>query len=319
MKLSIIVPIYNVEPYIGKCLESLVAQDLSEDEYEIVLIDDGSRDSSGHIAEGFAQRNKNIRLFHQDNQGLGATRNRGIDLAKGEYIQFVDADDYLEPNVLGTLMQQVERDNLDVLRFNYQNVNENQTITNPYQEYRPFADYSEGVSNGASFLDHRLGLACYTVQFIIRHSLIADCPFGEGFYYEDTEWTPRMLVKARRVASTSTICYNYLARPGSVTKANSSRKVHDKLIVIDSILQQSKENPSISWYRGAISNMVISILTLLSSKPLHEQIETIRSIKARKIFPLSYAMCTPSGKRKARIINISPLLFCWTNQLKKLI
>ena len=134
-KLSFIVPVYNVALYLRKCVDSLLAQDY--DDYEIILVDDGSTDESGVICDEYAASSLSaagtspfseadhsiipIRVIHQVNAGLSAARNTGIKAAKGEYICFVDSDDYWEPNVLGGLMAQVERDNLDVLRFDYQN------------------------------------------------------------------------------------------------------------------------------------------------------------------------------------------------------
>ena len=98
MKLSIIVPVYNVADYLPKCLDSLLVQDLSQNEYEIIVVNDGSTDNSGKIAEEYSKTYSNIILINQENQGLSGARNTGIQNAKGEYVQFVDSDDYLEPN-----------------------------------------------------------------------------------------------------------------------------------------------------------------------------------------------------------------------------
>ena len=121
--LSIIVPIYKVEQYLSKCIESLLNQDLSPEDYEIILVDDGSPDRCGKICDEYAATFSNIRVVHRANGGLSAARNSGIETAQGQYIQFVDSDDYLEPEVLKTLVTKMETDNLDILRFNYQNVN----------------------------------------------------------------------------------------------------------------------------------------------------------------------------------------------------
>ena len=136
MKLSIIVPIYNVAAYLKKCVDSLLKQNI--DNYEIILVDDGSTDDSGAIADEIVRdamgngqwlidkesnrqspiaNSPTLRVIHQLNAGLSAARNTGIATAQGKYILFVDSDDYLQPNVLGALMEQVEHDNLDVLRF----------------------------------------------------------------------------------------------------------------------------------------------------------------------------------------------------------
>ena len=168
MKLSIIVPIYNVAPYLRKCVDSLLVQDIED--YEIILVDDGSTDGSGEIADRICDEVKdyslkvkgkehseadtnaynlssityklNIKVIHQENAGLSAARNSGIKVATGDYIMFVDSDDYLQPNVLEALMNQVKRDNLDVLRFRYQNVRENGEAFAPYKDMTNYNDYS---------------------------------------------------------------------------------------------------------------------------------------------------------------------------------
>ena len=116
IKLSIIVPIYGVEAYLRKCVDSLLNQDMPSSEYEIILVDDESPDACPRICDEYAVAHENIRVIHRKNGGLSAARNSGIEIAQGEYLMFVDSDDYIEPNVLSGLMAQVERDNLDVSR-----------------------------------------------------------------------------------------------------------------------------------------------------------------------------------------------------------
>lgn len=99
-KLSIIVPVYNAEEYIEGCVNSLLKQDLSEQEYEIILINDGSTDNSPKLAQKLKEQNNNIVLLSQENKGQSVARNKGMDIAKGKYIMFVDADDKLYPNVI---------------------------------------------------------------------------------------------------------------------------------------------------------------------------------------------------------------------------
>lgn len=104
-KVSIIIPVYNVEIYLTRCLDSCLQQDLSYDEYEIIAINDGSTDNSLSILQDYADRYPNLKIVNQDNRKQGAARNRGIEIATGDYIWFVDSDDWLEPNVLNYLYQ----------------------------------------------------------------------------------------------------------------------------------------------------------------------------------------------------------------------
>ena len=205
MKLSIIVPVYNVARYLRKCVDSLLAQDLPASDYEIILVDDGSTDGSAAICDEYASRSSVhplahssiegplIRVIHQPNAGVGAARNAGLKVAKGEYVCFVDSDDYWEPNVLGALMAQIERDNLDVLRFDYRNVriadsvrctvygvqNEqiNGLVNERYEVFEPNkyphkVDTRTDIVSGERYLEERMGYACYPVMYVIRRNLI---------------------------------------------------------------------------------------------------------------------------------------------------
>lgn len=325
MNLSIIVPVYNVADYLPKCLDSLLAQDLPQNEYEIIVINDGSTDNSGEIAQQYADKYANITLINQENQGLSGARNTGIKHAKGDYIQFVDSDDYLEVNVLGGLIKQVENDDLDVLRFKYQNVRIN--TVGEYEIFQPyksssflFDNYSSKITDGVSFLNERFGTACYAVMFIIRRTILENCTFKTGIYFEDTEWTPRMILKSRRIASTDTIVYNYLMREGSITKAVNKDKqrkvVEDKIKLIDSLLEHSDGLEDKSWFERMIAGTVLSIIGCIAADFYDERKIYLKELKQRNVYPLSYNKLTKGTKRKLQLINFSPSLYCWMIYMK---
>lgn len=320
MLLSIVVPIYKVEPFLRKCIDSLLNQDLIAEEYEIILVDDGSPDNCGLIADEYAAKFNNIRVIHQENRGLSSARNSGVKAARGEYIQFVDSDDYLEPNVLGKLITRVQSDNLDVLRFNYQNVNEEYVVFEPNKESRPFMDYSESICNGEVFLNERLGYACYAVQFVINSNLIKECLFKEHILFEDTQWTPLMLRKANRVSSTPDICYNYLSRTGSITKAEDIDKlkhlVESKISLIEDLRRQMLTCRDNRWYKGMISGTIISIIGLLSGKIYKDRHIYLKRLRNLDLYPLVNYHLSKTGVRKARLINFSPNLMCIFLHLK---
>lgn len=326
MKLSIIVPVYNVADYLPKCLDSLLAQDLLQNDYEIIVVNDGSTDNSGDIAQQYADKYANITLINQSNQGLSGARNTGIKHANGEYIQFVDSDDYLEENVLGGLMKQVVKDNLDVLRFKYQNVRINNE-SKEYEIFKPyksdsflFDDYSSSATDGTSFLNERFGTACYAVMFIIRKTILDNCIFKPGIYFEDTEWTPRMILNSKRIASTNTVVYNYLIREGSITKAvnkDKQRKVlEDKIKLIDSLLENSNGLENKSWFERMMAGTVLSTIGCISADFYDERKKYLKELKQRNIYPLSYNKTTNETKRKLQLINFSPSLYCWMIYVK---
>lgn len=320
LKLSIIVPVYKVEPYLRKCVDSLFDQDLARDEYEIILVDDGSPDRCPAICDEFARRYGNIKVVHRENGGLSAARNSGLDVAQGEYVQFVDSDDYLEPNVLKTLVTRMDAGRLDVLRFNYQNVNERGEIFEPNKVSKPFVDYRDEVCEGKVFLTERLGYGCYACQFILRRGLLDGCRFKEGVFFEDSEWTPRMLVLAKRVTSTPLMVYNYLLRQGSITKGidpgRKRKALEDKIRLIDSLQSQMSGLEDSRWFQGFIAQLTIGIVSSISETCYKERKQYLRRIKEKHVFPLFPYHLTRFAERKVRIANVSPMLLCIVLHLK---
>lgn len=312
LKLSIIVPVYKVEPYLRKCVESLLRQDLSRDSYEIILIDDGSPDNCPSICDEYARFYENVKVIHKDNGGLSSARNRGIEAANGEYVQFVDSDDYLEPNVLKTLVAKMDEGQLDVLRFNYQNVNEQYMVFEPNKAGKPFIDYRDVPCDGETFLTERLGFACYACQFILKRTLLEGCLFRLGIYFEDTEWTPRLLLKSSRVSSIDLIVYNYLIRENSITKSvalSQKRKVlKDKLLLIDSLQQTKEKARDRRWFDGMTTFMVLSVIGIVAKDFYSERRMVLKTLKAKRVFPLSFFHSTQSNRRKILLANVSPYL-----------
>lgn len=312
--LSIVVPIYNVEAYLKKCVESLLNQDNSSSEYEIILVDDGSPDACPAICDKYAAEHDNIRVVHRENGGLSAARNSGIEIACGKYIMFVDSDDYLVPNVLGYLEQTMEDKNLDVLRYNYQNVRENGEVFKPFKTGKPYFDYRNDVLDGKTFLNERLGYACYAWAFVLKRELLDDCIFTPGIYFEDTDWTPRMLLKAKRVSSTEKIVYNYLWREGSITLPDNPVKkkkvLDDKIRLISGFIERQKYVNNKSWFSWQIAGTTMSILGMLSSYPARERKAYLDQLKALKIFPLSTYRSSGNVKRKIKLANLSPSIYC---------
>ena len=329
MKLSIIVPIYNVAPYLRKCVDSLLAQDISD--YEIILVDDGSTDESGAIADEIVSEamgngqwaidedtnsqspianRPTLRVIHQENAGLSEARNAGTRIAQGEYVMYVDSDDYLEPNVLGALMEQVEREHLDVLRFDYQNVR--QIETGEYETFQPYksphqVDRCHNIVDGETYLDERMGYACYACQFVINRELTGT--FTPGIHYEDTEWLPRMMLTAKRVNSTPIVVYNYLVRQGSITQAQGNKEklrknVNDFLFVIESLSKQMTKHPNCQWLQRMISSMAVGVLTHVAMAFYDERKEYICRLQDLKVFPLEIADQGKTYARRAWLINL---------------
>lgn len=324
MKLSIIVPIYNVAPYLRKCVDSLLAQDYAD--YEIILVDDGSTDNSGAIADEIVSEamgcSPTLRVIHQTNVGLSAARNTGTRAAQGDYIMYVDSDDYLQSNVLGALMQQIESDQLDVLRFRYQNVRESGEVFMPHEGMKSdYNNYSSEPTDGLSFLNERMWVQCYAVQFILRRELALQELFTPGIYFEDTDWTPRMLLRAERVASTDLVVYNYLWREGSITLcqkdiAKQHKQLQDKLGLLERLNQWGNTIADRHWFDNMISSLVVNIVGMLAGSFYAERRKYIKQIKAIGILPISTHHIAPRAKKKVKLINWSINLAIWLMHIK---
>lgn len=314
MLLSIIVPGQNVEAYIGKCLDSLLNQDINSSDYEIIVVNDGSTDGTQKIVEGYASSHSNVILINQQNKGLSGARNSGVKVARGRYVMYIDSDDYIEKNVFGGLLAQAERDNLDVLRYNYKNVNEDYKVIVPKRNNKLYVDYSSGVTDGFNFLTHRLGYACYAWQFLIKAEIAKNVLFKEGIYFEDTEWAPRMLNEAKRAASTDLVVYNYLKRTNSITNAVDDVKkrkvIEDKMSLIEGLRQQSVGKVDKSWYEGMIAHTVLSIMGLVAIQYYDERNPYISRLKRMDVFPLSMNKSSLRNKIKLMMISVFPSFYC---------
>lgn len=307
MKLSFIVPIYGVEKYLRKCVDSLLHQDFSD--YEIILVDDGSKDGCPAICDEYAAQYDKVKVFHRKNGGLSAARNSGIEIANGEYICFVDSDDYWMENVLSGLMEQIDRDSLDVLRFKWQNVRETGEGFYPYKDKNNINNFDSTVVDGLNFLNERMSDQCYAWSFILKKELCEKERFTEGLLFEDTDWTPRILVRANRVAGVETLVYNYLWRESGITLSYSQEKIRkeleDKLKLVRNLQVWNKG----IWYDEMIASLMVSIVGILSGSMWKARKEYLKQIEDLNVLPLR---CGRIGRRKARkirMINISLGIF----------
>ena len=217
MKLSLIIPVYNVEKYIEKCLNSCVRQDLPKDQYEIIVVDDGSPDKSIDIVNNFKEKYNNIKVLSQQNQGLSMARNNGLRLAQGEYVWFIDSDDWIEENCLQQIVDNLI--DIDLLFLNYRIIKKDITTYN--SSLSSYLSY-KNIYNGKELLSKK-NINDFPVQapFTIykRNILIENnINFYKGIYHEDFEFKPRVVYYAKRIKFHEPIVYNVLKdREGSIT------------------------------------------------------------------------------------------------------
>jgi glycosyltransferase involved in cell wall biosynthesis len=222
MLLSIIVPVYNIEAYIGPCLNSVLDQNLPKDLYEIIIIDDGSKDNSSQIVREYGALHKNITVFRQENIGLGGARKSGMRLATGKYIYFLDGDDYLARNCLKLVLEAMELHQLDILGFKV--LKTDQLNLNSSMDVDPSISDME-IMDGIRFLgthpEYRVEVWWYLIkrEFLDTHGPV----FEDKRFVNDSYFTPGLFTKAEKVAFLPKDIYRYVQRPNSITSSKSPK------------------------------------------------------------------------------------------------
>lgn len=259
MILSIIVPMYNVELYVEKCLLSCLKQDIPHSNYEIIVVNDGSIDNSLKIAENLALQFDNIKIYSQPNSGLSVARNVGFQYASGKYLWFVDSDDRIRENCLSQIIDQCETENLDILAVAAANVIND-------KEIRRFKYVDSKVVSGLDALNknvmqHCVPFSIYRREFLLENKL----NFFPGIFHEDSEFSPRAYFYAQRIGFTNNIYYLVNINPNSITRTVNYKKSFDYLKVAISIhqFQKSKKINNIFFHNhislvinNALSNFI---------------------------------------------------------------
>ena len=227
MKLSIVLPVFNVEAYLKRCVESCLNQDLPKKDYEIIIVNDGSTDNSPKIAKQLCDEYNNIKIVNRVNGGLSAARNTGMQVASGDYIWFIDSDDYIEKDVLSRIIDNIERNSLDCLWIQWNQVSENGHILPPYSPH--LKSNNDSVMDGYSFMEKVLSTYLFSWSFIFKASFVKQYAFTEGMYYEDTDFAFRFLPKIARIKLLDEKIYNYVQRKTSITSHISEKKMLDIL------------------------------------------------------------------------------------------
>ena len=216
MLVSVIVPVYNVESYVAKCIESIVNQTFKD--LDIILIDDGSTDSSGSICDRFAEKDKRIRVIHKVNGGVSSARNAGLDIAAGEYIVFVDGDDYINSRMVETLCSVAVENNSDLVMCNYIHVNERGEKVG-ISELR----ITEPQTVSSDWMLERISRG-WTFGAIIWNKMYKSALF-KGLRYpslnngEDEFISHHVMARAEKAVIIPDVLYYYTLRQGSLTKS----------------------------------------------------------------------------------------------------
>lgn len=221
--ISIIVPIYNVEPYLRRCVDSLLNQTYGD--FELILVDDGSPDHCGTICDEYAVSDTRVRVIHKPNGGLSDARNAGLEIARGEYIAFVDSDDWVAPDYLERLLTALTKTGADICECSV-------LYSDGADHGVRQADAADKCCDGAEALEFLIKDHIFRQHVwnkLYRRHVIADVIFPKGKTNEDEFWTYQVFGNARKVVRIRNPLYYYFQRPGSIMGESYSLKRLDAL------------------------------------------------------------------------------------------
>lgn len=254
MKISVIVPVYNVEPYLQECLDSIINQDYHN--LEIILINDGSTDNSGSICDNYAQTDNRITVIHQENKGLSRARNAGIKQATGDLISFIDSDDWINQGMYSTIIDNLT-DDIDIALMPYPS-SENNTTPIFKLNKEQIKDNLIATYIGAKKVSLNKPMTSVW-SFCVRKELVKDMSFI-NVTYEDFPYFIEATLRARNIVVISKKFYNYRCNPNSITQTYNKNYAHDWSL----IHKKTKEillqyNAYSSLVRDRFNNTVICI------------------------------------------------------------
>lgn len=294
--ISVIVPIYNVENYLNRCLDSIKNQTYKD--FEVLMIDDGSKDNSAEIARAYLD-DPRFKYFYQHNQGLSSARNTGLDNASGEFVCFIDSDDFIELNYLETLLGSLLSNNADVAQCGMSRVQEDGKVSSMYDDRiinKTYTDISDYILTAPFSACNKLFRAC----------LFDNLRFPVGLNFEDFATIPQIISRSKRLSSVNVSLYNYFWRSSSIT---NQIKIQPDILKVQHYLEETefgKNNPDIMEIFFIRQVMGSLLWAMIQSKGYENEIKTIIGEAHRKY---------PQIRSKINDSNIGKLKTMWGKML----
>ncbi|MEQ8414405.1 MAG: glycosyltransferase [Imperialibacter sp.] len=319
MKLSIILPVYNVEAYLERCIRSLEDQDIPRSDYEVIVVNDGSPDNSKEEVERLQLEFPNIILINQENQGVSMARNAGIDRAGGEYVVFVDPDDYVATNSFAVILNAVDRHKPQIVFLGYRFLNVDESIRREilHQDkdgkvFRGIEAYSLSRGDGKTDPDRTWAILfdrAFINKFNIRY--LANVP-----YLEDGEFLARALCLAEKCSFHSYPFYQRTTRPGSATNSNtffSKKAIQGFVLAAANLIRFQKTGLTSSqklFLNQPIAKFVLLGWQTCVSSHFFGNIKFLKAVSREHEFsPLDLRNCNRYYSKYGRIYNVSISLF----------
>lgn len=276
MKYSIIIPVYNVEEYLNRCLKSILNQTYSN--YEVIIVNDGSPDNSDNIIKSYEKEDKRFKGYKKVNGGLSDARNYGLKYATGDYLIFIDADDYIENNYLEKVNDVLERNkDIDVLKFKIKLVDEGENLIRMENGLN-----KEGVTSFEELVKLEFLEPAWSYVYKLSFWKENNFTYLKGMIHEDFGLTPEILMKANKIYYLNSYLYNYVQRNGSIMSSNNKEKIHkkayDMLYQYDRLIKINY-NKDTKVYKSFLANALISKTNTLDKEEQKKYKEELRKRK----------------------------------------
>ncbi len=266
MKLSLIIPVYNTEKYLSRCLSSIFEQAMDMSNIEVVIVDDGSTDNSSLIIKKFQEKFDNIKIVVQENKGLSEARNTGVSNSKGEYIWFIDSDDSITENSLEDIIKLINKIDFEILFFGFN------YILSPDKSESYIVDNSN--ENGYYSLDDiiksNINFRPMSWSYIYKRTFLIEnnITFCKNLLHEDEEYSVKTLMLSNKNYFTNNIYYNYFLNSNSIMTTFKPKSIYDRIFILKTfknMLKSASKNNDFILYRA-----FILLLTILEPNNIYK-------------------------------------------------
>lgn len=311
--ISVIIPVYQVEPYVARCIESILVQTLQD--LEIILVDDGSTDESGRICDQYKVRDSRIKVIHQTNGGISAARNTGLDVAKGRYIGFIDSDDYIAPNMYELMYEAMHKKQVDLAVCNYEKVYEGDIRQEERVEEKLQEQLIYTRKAALQAMQENRGCWTYVNNKLYKREIFKALRFEEGRIYEDAFIMPKLMSKCEKIVTVPESLYFYVQRAGSILHTQFNEKRLDKVTAFQQeaalFRAQNEYQLSRRAERDYINTLLWSYYILRKDQP--KESEVLRAYRKNFMKDYKYICKNPMISRHEKVSlgiwGISPYLY----------
>ena len=309
--LSILIPVYNVEQYLSECLDSIFVKNAFDG--EVICIDDGSTDKSPEILTAYSKRYYNLKVIRQENEGLGAARNTALRIASGDYVMFVDSDDYIAGNILKILRSKLDGE--DVLYYNVQRFYDK---TNEKLPIVPLPEVTNmtGKTYYEMFFDRKSFMPCVCVWAAVyrREFLIKNHLFNKvGVTHEDEDYYPKVLFYAKSISTINDVVYYYRLRNGSIMGSYSPKHSVDYINVASGLLDFFKEK---EWINLTTLNAAFYIYISMLNYSVEHSLKRPKEYNLSQVKKMLFCSTSIQARRATLLSMVSfPLALKYHNYL----